>query len=202
GWHALIGDNGAGKSTLLELIRGALTPDEGQVRRRAGVGAPRIVSVPQEASLDHAEVSALATARDGEANRLRAALRLDPAALARASLSPGERRRWLIGAALFARPEVLLLDEPESHLDLAGRRWLVEALMRFGGIGVMVAHDRALLDALCARTIVLDRGALRMCEGGATEALATIARERELAIARRRELGEEVRRRERSERVA
>ena len=67
------------------------------------------------------------------------------------TLSPGERKRWQVGAALAARPDVLILDEPTNHLDAEARAVLVAVLERFSGIGVLVSHDRELLDALDAR---------------------------------------------------
>jgi ATPase subunit of ABC transporter with duplicated ATPase domains len=59
-----------------------------------------------------------------------------------ASLSPGERKRWQIAAALADDPEVLLLDEPTNHLDWNAREWLVRALREFAGLALVVSHDR------------------------------------------------------------
>jgi energy-coupling factor transporter ATP-binding protein EcfA2 len=69
------------------------------------------------------------------------------------ALQPSERKRWQIGAALAELPDVLLLDEPENHLDAAARDLLVASLARFRGVGVVISHDRALLDALTRSTI-------------------------------------------------
>jgi ATPase subunit of ABC transporter with duplicated ATPase domains len=95
-----------------------------------------------------------------DAARIRGRLALDPAAIARwTSLSLGERKRWQIGAALVETPNVLLLDEPTNHLDTRARELLVAALARFRGIGVVVSHDRALLDALTEMTLRLSQSA-------------------------------------------
>ena len=61
-------------------------------------------------------------------------------------MSPGERKRWQVASALAADPDVLLLDEPTNHLDGEARRGLVEALRRFDGVGLLVSHDRRLLE--------------------------------------------------------
>ncbi len=161
GWTGVVGENGAGKTTLLRLVAGELAPAAGRVRVEPP--AARIVLCPQEVAARGAAVDALAARDDGEAHRLRAGLALEPAALARwETLSPGERRRWQIGAALAADPDVLLLDEPTNHADANARALLESALRRFRGVGLLVSHDRALVDGLAARTLRLHRGDARL----------------------------------------
>jgi ATPase subunit of ABC transporter with duplicated ATPase domains len=88
-------------------------------------------------------------------------------------MSPGERKRWQIAAALAREPDVLLLDEPSNHLDARAREWLVHALSRFAGVGVVVSHDRELLDRLTSSTIELRAGDVRVQRGGYTRARDT-----------------------------
>jgi ATPase subunit of ABC transporter with duplicated ATPase domains len=171
GLHGLVGENGSGKTTLLRLLEGGLAPDAGAiVLRPAGARAilcPQTVEHPSEGA------RALAASREALAARLRGQLRLDPEALSRwPSLSPGERKRWQIGAALAEEPELLLLDEPSNHLDAAGRALLLDALARFRGIGVIVSHDRALLEALTRSTIRVHAGAVTHYPGPYGEARA------------------------------
>jgi ATPase subunit of ABC transporter with duplicated ATPase domains len=164
GFAGLVGDNGAGKTTLLRLLAGQLAPSSGHVRREAATVVlceQEVESVPDvDAVLD--------------SHRLRGQLGLAEEDLARwATLSPGERKRWQIGAALAAGPDLLLLDEPTNHLDAAGRKRLVAALRGFRGVGVIVSHDRALLDELTATTLRLDgRGGLAVYRGGYSAAKA------------------------------
>jgi ATPase subunit of ABC transporter with duplicated ATPase domains len=152
GWSGLVGANGAGKTTLLRLLAGELEPTRGAVQR-----SPRdltLATCPQSVEACSPEIARFAGRDDGPARRLHGALALDPAALARWDrLSPGERKRWQIGAALVDEPDVLLLDEPTNHLDHPGRRLLLGALRGYRGLGVVVSHDRALLDALTSRTL-------------------------------------------------
>lgn len=74
--------------------------------------------------------------------------------------SPGEVRRAELMRILDQQPAVLLLDEPTNHLDAEARGWLVAALRRYRGVGIVVAHDRALLDELPGTTLRLHGGRL------------------------------------------
>ncbi|MDO9022889.1 MAG: ATP-binding cassette domain-containing protein [Deltaproteobacteria bacterium] len=152
GWYGLVGANGAGKTTLLHLLAGALAPSEGVVRREP---ADALVALcAQEAPSPTASLRAFAEDPGGLAASLRGRLALDRAPIERwATLSPGERKRWQVGEALFCEPDILLLDEPTNHLDGDGRALLVGALRRFRGIGVLVSHDRALLEELPRTTM-------------------------------------------------
>jgi ATPase subunit of ABC transporter with duplicated ATPase domains len=158
GWWGLVGDNGAGKTTLLRLVAGLLRPAAGSISIEPdGAG---IALCDQAVDEVPAGAANLADDIDGEAIVLRARLHLEPDELSRwDTLSPGERKRWQIGAALHAAPDVLLCDEPTNHLDGDGRALLIGALRRHRGVGVVVSHDRALLDELT-------RGTLRVRDAG------------------------------------
>ena len=82
-----------------------------------------------------------------------------------AELSGGQRKLAVLAACLAKRPDVLLLDEPESHLD-ASRRERLEALVRsFAGAVVVVSHDRYLLDETATGIAELENGKTRMWPG-------------------------------------
>jgi len=77
-------------------------------------------------------------------------------------LSGGQRKLAVLGACLVGRPDVLLLDEPESHLD-AGRRERLEAIVRsWSGAVVTVSHDRYLLDETATEIVELVDGKTRV----------------------------------------
>ena len=174
GWTGLVGENGAGKSTLLRLVAGELRPQEGRIRVEPD-GAT-VVLCRQDMEAPGEDVRSLAAREDGPAWRLRGELGLDTADLERwDTLSPGERRRWQIGGALAREPRVLLLDEPTNHLDADGRARIVSALERFRGAGLLVSHDRALLETLTSRTARLHRGQLTLTSGDYGEARETWA---------------------------
>jgi ATPase subunit of ABC transporter with duplicated ATPase domains len=117
------------------------------------------------------QVEAFGDSNDAAACRLRGRLALEPEALARwETLSPGERKRWQIGAALAEEPDALLLDEPTNHLDSGARRLLIGALRGFAGVGLVVSHDRELLDGLTTRTLRFADGGVRLWTGGYEQA--------------------------------
>jgi ATPase subunit of ABC transporter with duplicated ATPase domains len=164
GWTGLVGENGAGKSTLLRLIAGALRPQKGRIRLEPEGG--EVVLCAQDVEAPGDEVLSLAARDDGTAWRLRGELALAAVDLERwNSLSPGERRRWQLAGALAREPRVLLLDEPTNHLDAEARAGLLASLDRFRGAGVVVSHDRALLEALTSRTARIHRGELTITSG-------------------------------------
>ena len=163
GWTGLVGPNGSGKTTLLRLLAGALAPASGRIVRDPPDLS--LVTCPQDVETCSPAIERFAAA-DGPARRLHGGLGLEPRELARwPTLSPGERKRWQIGAALAAEPDILLLDEPTNHLDSGARALLLAALRRFKGVGLLVAHDRALLDQLTTRTLRIHRGALQLWPG-------------------------------------
>jgi ATPase subunit of ABC transporter with duplicated ATPase domains len=158
GWTGLVGANGAGKSTLLHLVAGSHPPDSGTV----SVEPPGLPPVLCEQRVDDLTPGIEQFGWDWErdAVRTRGQLRLAPEHLDRwTTLSPGERKRWQIGAALSSAPDILLLDEPTNHLDAQARDLLCQTLKGFSGCGVIVSHDRKLLNELTTRTIrVYDSG--------------------------------------------
>ncbi len=192
GFHGLVGANGAGKSTLLSVLAGELPPDEGAVTR----SPPDALVIHCRQTVDRRgpDVDALASRDDSLAAELRGRLALDAGAIGRwATLSPGERKRWQVGAALAREPDVLLLDEPTNHLDAAARDSLLAALRRFTGLGVIVSHDRALLDALSSSTLRLHRRALTEWPGRYSDAKALWERARAEELRAHAEARERVR---------
>jgi ATP-binding cassette subfamily F protein 3 len=102
----------------------------------------------------------------------------DDAAKPTRFLSGGQRKLVGLAACLLRDPDVLLLDEPEAHLDVEARE-LVERLMRsFDGAVVSVSHDRYLLDETVSQIAELSDGRIRRWPGNYSA--YTVARELEL----------------------
>ena len=173
---SLVGPNGSGKSTLLLVLAGLLRPTSGTVSRRDGT---RVSFVAQHQSqhrwmpLSVREV--LRMGRYGERGllgRMRAAdrtaiesaaERMDVTGLVRkpfGDLSGGQRQRVLVAQALAAQPDLLLLDEPITGLDLGSQQRILDLIADESASGtsvVLSTHhlgearhtDRVLLLAGC-----------------------------------------------------
>ncbi len=85
-----------------------------------------------------------------------------------AYLSGGEKTRALLARLLLEEPDVLLLDEPTNHLDLDGIEWLEDQLKNWQGAILLVAHDRAFLDAIVTRVLEMSQGRLDAYRGNYT----------------------------------
>jgi ATP-binding cassette subfamily F protein 3 len=94
------------------------------------------------------------------------------------ALSGGQRKLIALAACLAQDPDVLLLDEPEAHLDAVGRAHVERLLRTFAGAAVAVSHDRYLLDETVSTIAELDRGRIRLWPGNYSA--YTLARELEL----------------------
>lgn len=169
GWYGLVGENGSGKTTLLRLLAGELQPDAGSVCWQPA-GA-RIVMCRQDIDVPPDGAEMLAEEVSGKSSRLRGLFELHEDDLQRwSTLSPGERKRWQVAAALVRAPDVLLLDEPSNHLDVRARELLSVALREFSGVGVLVSHQRELLEQLTRATLQVRRGSVRPYAGAYEEA--------------------------------
>lgn len=180
GWTGVVGENGSGKTTLLRLIAGELAPSSGtvQVTPAGQVGWCR-----QQSHEQRPELEDFAREASKPARRWRGQLELEAAPLERfEQLSAGERKRWQLAWALSREPDVLLLDEPTNHLDAKARELIVRALQRFRGVGILVSHDRGLLEALTERTARLHRRSVELWSGPYGEARRQWQHERERTL--------------------
>ncbi|HEX2099228.1 MAG TPA: ATP-binding cassette domain-containing protein [Candidatus Synoicihabitans sp.] len=166
GWTGIVGPNGAGKTTLLKVAAGELNAQNGTVRRQGlALYVAQRTDDPPEGLEDFIWAP--------DATVLKARLRVGDDWPERwSTLSHGERKRAQIAVALWREPALLALDEPSNHIDAEARRLLVRALAEFTGVGLLVSHDRTLLDELCTQCLVIDPPDAVLRPGGVTEALA------------------------------
>ena len=80
-------------------------------------------------------------------------------------LSGGQKKLVGLARLLLVRPDVLLLDEPDNHLDLPGKIYLEKLIREYEGTVIMVSHDRYLLDAVVTHIAELEDGRLTVFEG-------------------------------------
>jgi energy-coupling factor transport system ATP-binding protein len=180
---AVMGPNGSGKSTLARMLNGLLVPREGRVRVkgiptddpeqlwtvRRTVGmvfqnpdnqhvAPTVrddvafglenLGLPREEMLRRIDEALNAVGLSGMEERLVH------------QLSGGQKQRLSIAGVIAMRPDALVLDEPTSMLDPAGRKQVLEVIQRLNGEGIAVVHiTHSAGEALRARRVtVMDRG--------------------------------------------
>lgn len=178
---AVIGPNGAGKSTVLAAIAGLVPLEAGRVRigdravdaeppeaRRIGVVFQDYVLFPHLDVRDNVAFAARMQGGSRTAARAAAEPWLDRYGLAPLAdrlpgeLSGGQAQRVALARALAAEPEVLLLDEPMSALDVEVRAEmraeLATHVREFGGATVLVTHSPADAAALTDSVLVLEAG--------------------------------------------
>jgi ATP-binding cassette subfamily F protein 3 len=180
---------GGDDRTALQTVRGAVPEAarlDGELAEvEAALGDPALATDLDRMSRLLARQARLVEALgaltvDGDAIRLLRELGLSDADVARptGTLSGGERKLVALAACLVRRPDLLLLDEPEAHLDMARRSLLEQRVRELDGAVVVVSHDRYLLDEVVDQIAELDRGRVRMWQGGYSA--YTVARELEL----------------------
>ncbi|TQN41836.1 cobalt/nickel transport system ATP-binding protein [Blastococcus colisei] len=190
---ALLGPNGAGKTTLVLHLNGILRAGRGrvgvaglpvakpalqEVRRRVGIVfqdpddqlfmptvGEDVAFGPRNLGLPEDEVA------------VRVSAALEQVGMAGYGdrpphhLSFGQRRRVAVATVLSMHPEILVLDEPSSNLDPAGRRELAEVLQALPVTLLMVTHDLPYALQLCPRSVVLDGGVV-VADGPTRELLS------------------------------
>lgn len=167
----LTGPNGGGKTTLLRLIAGLLKPTRGHIERRKGIVTGYL---PQYRHIDRQFPATVADIvlsglecrkriwqRFSKTQREQATRTLEKFHLTElserpiAELSGGQWQRTLLARAFVSEPDLLLLDEPETHLDEHSRKLLYEklALMHERCAVVVVSHDEQLFPHIEGRRI-------------------------------------------------
>ncbi len=188
GVYGLLGPNGAGKSTLLRIVTGLVHADSGSIglfgapaapasRGRLGALIEAPTFYPFLTARELLRVLAATSGAGAEDNAgLLARVGLAGAAdRAVAGFSLGMKQRRGIAAALVARPEILILDEPTNGLDpdgIAEIRELVRTLADRDGIAVLLSsHQLDEVERICDRVAILTHGRLA-AEGRVDELLA------------------------------
>jgi ATP-binding cassette subfamily F protein 3 len=182
----VIGNNGKGKSTLLNVIAGGLKPVTGEIRTHPDMklgyfGQTNIQRLNPRLTIEgEIEQANPALTRTQVRNICGTMMFGGDLALKKvAVLSGGERSRTLLGKILAHPSNLLLLDEPNNHLDMESIDALIESLQDFPGAVLMVTHNERILRALATKLIVFHRGRVEMFNSGYDEFLEKIGWEEE-----------------------
>jgi ATP-binding cassette subfamily F protein 3 len=169
----VVGPNGKGKSTLLRLLDGQLSPGAGQIKYHPDVKRGYFEQSNVKTLVDNRSVldEISFSNPDGDQQRARnvcgAMMFSGDDALKKISvLSGGEKSRVMLGKLLVSPTNLLLLDEPSNHLDMASCDALLAAIDNFDGTVIMVTHNEMFLHTLAQRLIVFQNDHLEVFEGG------------------------------------
>ncbi|MBY6221735.1 ABC-F family ATP-binding cassette domain-containing protein [Marinobacter nauticus] len=150
----VVGPNGCGKSTLLKVISGLVSPLAGvsKVTSESAYLDQRLENLNPESTVLEQLRLANRTADDGDLRMRLAQLGLDAqkVVIPSGSLSGGERLKGALACILYADspPQLLLLDEPNNHLDLPSVQALELMLRSYHGTLIVVSHDDTFLENL------------------------------------------------------
>ena len=173
--YVLLGENGAGKSTLLRILAGLLRPSSGTVRVFGGTephAARHRIGYMSHAPMLYDELTGIENLQYFR-SLYAASGCLDPEeALRQVGLDPalertvgqysqGMRQRASLARVLLSQPELLLLDEPFSNMDVESVRQMVELLARFRDgkrTIVLTTHQRELAAPIADRILTIRAG--------------------------------------------
>ncbi len=95
------------------------------------------------------------------------------------AVAPGWKLRVLLAQALFADPDIMLLDEPTNNLDISTIRWLEGVLNARTSTMVIISHDRHFLNSVCTHMADLDYGEVRVYPGNYDEYMTAASQVRD-----------------------
>jgi ATP-binding cassette subfamily F protein 3 len=169
----LVGPNGAGKSTLLKILAGVLTPQEGE--RTLGHNVKAGYYSQYRVDMLHLDRTVLEEAFDTPQRLTEQSVRTllgcflfsgDDVFKKVEVLSGGEKSRLALVKLLLDPPNLLLMDEPTTHLDLSSVDALAYALDQFQGTLIFISHDVYFIRALANHVVHVNAGRLTHYPGG------------------------------------
>ena len=167
---AIIGANGTGKTTLLRTLHGFTPPVRGKVALGCNISVGYHRQGLDDLASDSTVLESLLEAKEmpyGEARSYLARFLFQGEDVFRqvGSCSGGERSRLALARLLVTEPNLLILDEPTTHLDIPSREALEQVLLAYQGTLLFVSHDRQFASLLAQELWVAEQGALHCFAG-------------------------------------
>ena len=167
---AVIGANGAGKTTLLRTLLGLTPPVRGTITLSPKMAVGYHRQGLDDLVRDSTVLESFLEAKEmppGEARSYLARFLFQGEDVFRqvGSCSGGERSRLALARLLVTEPNLLILDEPTTHLDIPSREALEQVLLAYHGTLLFVSHDRQFTSLLAQELWVVDEGALHPFAG-------------------------------------
>ncbi|MCL2639461.1 MAG: ABC-F family ATP-binding cassette domain-containing protein [Phycisphaerales bacterium] len=192
----IIGPNGSGKSTLLNILAGENKADAGEFKWGHGVSLEYFRQEHQTLNLENNILeefqSAKITATQQEMRDLAGLLLFSGDTIEKklSVLSGGERARVAMGKMLLNPSNMIFMDEPTNHFDMATCEVLEEALDSYDGSALIISHDRYFLDQVCDQLLVLRPAHLegepwKLYQGSYSDYLESVAKEKSVILERK-----------------
>jgi len=158
----IVGSNGSGKTTIAKLIAGLLKPDKGRIELKGSVGM--VMQDPDHQLFMDTVERELTFGLEDDKLPLEVIKSMDLRHLMKRhphSLSGGEKQRTLISVFLVKKPNLLIMDEPTTGMDLENMKRLVnwiKKLKRMGLSLIIISHDLEFLDMVVDKILILKNG--------------------------------------------
>ncbi|MEM1283328.1 MAG: ATP-binding cassette domain-containing protein [Chlamydiota bacterium] len=174
----VIGNNGRGKSTLLKMLAGALAPDEGDIEEGHQVSLCYFAQNHSEVIDKQPGVNGFDWLKERKPDSYDQDIRGvmgkmlfggDDAFKAVDKLSGGETARLIIANMMLQDHNVVIMDEPNNHLDLEAVSALGWGLDDYKGTVILASHDRSLLDDVATKIIAFEEDGVHVFEGNLEE---------------------------------
>ena len=188
---AIIGNNGIGKTTLLKTLLNETSPIKGSVEFGHNVQTGYFKQGSDEIPTDLTVIGALLEIKNipiGEARSFLAKFLFkgDDIMDKVSSLSGGEKGRLALARLLLKEPNVLILDEPTTHLDIPSREALEIMLQNFEGTIIFVSHDRHLISLLADNLLIIENRTVIPFKGPYQEWVDNNMKQNDISISKKR----------------
>ncbi|MCW7462278.1 ATP-binding cassette domain-containing protein [Leptospira limi] len=198
GWTGLVGKNGSGKSTLAKIICGEIETEKGIV-----LGNESVTLLSQGTEIPADTLQEFLSDTNHEFGYWKNRLQVTIESIETyPSLSFGEKRRLLLAMVLSKQTGVLVLDEPTNHLDSYSANLIRDTILFYNGIGILISHDRDLLDGVVNSCVFLEKNFVSQRNGNYSMGKIEMDREKgerihdwEIAKQERKKLDAELKRR-------